>query len=307
MATKEEFLTELIETKYSIENNNFNSDRVKELFRNVNLIMSGKNLNNVKAKSNIIKSFMTTFNVSNFADLTALMITSSENVSIAEYTGSEFLLKELKSLLDTQKTFYKDIDSIKVKGDSFRILFESMENAGEIYTIITFTESIFFKPGKFHMFCDILMDIIRSNNMLESSVYNDLFEDTAIGINSYIETNNMSDLELYVFKFENIDDFFVKMGLGIIIELSEMIKKRLSEVFSDRSSIFRFSFSEYIVISSGSSVIGKKPSYLNDSGILDFNFKGIVLKHRCIKIPYNSNQSIYDIFENIYLLNNTVK
>lgn len=307
MATKEELLAELIETKYAIGNDSFNLDHVKVLFQKIDSMISVKNLNEAKVKSSILKSFIITFNVSNFSDLTALIITSSDNVRIIEYAGSELLLFELKSLIETQKMFYKDIDNIKVKGDNFKVFYESMENDSGIYTIITFTESIFFKPSKFHMLSDILMDIIRSTDMSGNSVYNDLFENTEVGINSYIDANKMNNSELYFFKFENIYDFFVQMGLEIIIELSETIKKKLTEVFSDKSLIFRFSFSEYIVILSGSFAANNKFSDLNDSNFLDFSFKGISLHHRCIKIPYNSNQSVYDIFENIYLLNNNLK
>ena len=38
------------------------------------------------------------------------------------------------------------------------------------------------------MLSDILMDIIRSSDMSGDSGYSDLFEDTLVGICSYIET-----------------------------------------------------------------------------------------------------------------------
>ena len=92
---------------------------------------------------------MITFNLRNFSDLTALLITTSDNVRILEYAGSESLFLELKSLIEIQKMFYKDVDNIKVKGDNFKVLYESMENDNGIYTIITFTESIFLNRVNF--------------------------------------------------------------------------------------------------------------------------------------------------------------
>jgi len=312
MPTTDEMFSELLEAKNSIQNNNFNIERDKKLFEKVNsyLISSATgnaSLYNVNMKSNIFKSFMVTFNVSNFSDLTVLFITSKNTTRILEYAGREELYDEFKKLLDSSINFYKDLDKIKFRGSSFRIFHESMENANGIYTILTVTESIFFKPSQFHILCDILMDITRSTDISTESVFNDLFEDTIIGINSYLAANRINDSEFYLFKFENIYDFFLKMGLEVIIELSDIINKKLIEVFGDRSSIFRFSLSEYIVIQKGNITSDSGFSDLNKCDVIDFNYKGILLQHRFIKIPYKNDQSIYDVFENIFLINDTSK
>lgn len=306
MLKKEELLAELAGIKNSIRNRNLKIEVVENSLQSIDQSLNRHTLLNSTVKSNIIKSFMITFNVSNFSDLTIIFITNSDNMRIVEYSGSEILFNEFKSLMEAHKNFYKDTGSINVNGSTFSMFYEAMENNKGIYTILTITESVFFKPGKFHMLCDILMDIIRSADMSGKSVFNDLFEDTAIGINSYIASISLNDIEIYLFKFENIYDFFLKMGLEIIIELSETIKKKLKEVFGDKSSIFRFSLSEYIVISPEKSPAGNRYSDLNNSNILDFNYKGIVLKHRCVKIPFSNDQSIYDIFENIFLINNNI-
>ena len=302
MTTKDEWLAELIETKYSIQNNKFNPDMVRNSLQKIDSDSLNKSLFKVREQSNLIKSFLITFNVNNFSDLTLLFITTSEGVRIIEYAGTEILFNEFKNLIETDQKFYEDIDKIKVKENSFRIFFESMENDNGLYTVLTITESVFFKPSKFHMLSDILLDIVRSSDISRGPIVNDLFENTVIEISSYISTNNITESEVYLFKFENIYDFFLKMGLEIIIELSETIKKRLWEFFGDKSGIFRFSLSEYIVISSGDFLQDNRSLDLNNSSMLDFIYKGIVLHHRCIKIPYKNNQSIYDIFENISLI-----
>lgn len=306
MTTKDEQLAGLLETKDSIQNNNFDLDKVKDLLKGMNSIPIDKSLNTAVETSNLIKSFLITFNINNFSDFTVLFITSADDTRVIEYAGNELILNEFQNLIQADIKFYKEIDRIKFKENCFRIFFESMENDNGIYTILTVTESVFFKPSKFHMLCDILMDIIRSTDMSRGSIFNDLFEDTVIGISSFITANKISDSEFYLFKFENIYDFFLKMGLEIIIELSETIKKRLTEVFGDKSAIFRFSLSEYIVIVSGDLLPDRKSLDLNNSNTLDFVYKGIVLKHRCIKIPYKSDQSIYDIFENIFLIDHNI-
>jgi hypothetical protein len=307
MTTKEELFAELCEIKNQIKGNNYLIDQTNSSIKKIESELRNSAAFDIGETSNIIKSFLVTFNVSNFSDFTVLFVTVSDELKIMEYAGSEFLLDEFNRLIETEKTFYRDVDSIKVKGDSFRIYFESMENDNGKYTILTFTESPYFKPSLFHMLSDILMDIIRSTNMAHDSIFNDLFEETAIGINSYIAANSIADSEFYLFKFENIYDFFLKMGLEIIIELSETIKKKLTEIFGNQSHIFRYSLSEYIVVSSAEVSHDNKFSDLNNCNTLYFDYKGIVLKHSCIKIPFKKNQSVYDIFETIYLIDNKIK
>lgn len=306
MTTKDEQLAELLEIKDSLRNNNFDPDKVKHLLKEMDSIPINKYLNIAVEKSNLIKSFLITFNINNFSDLTVLFITSADNNRIIEYAGQELLVNEFQNLMQADKKFYKEIDRIKFKENSFRIFFESMENDNGVYTVLTLTESALFKPSKFHMLCDILMDVIRSIDMSRGSIFNDLFEETVIEISSFISANKISDSKFYLFKFENIYDFFLKMGLEIIIELSETIKKRLTEVFGDKSAIFRFSLSEYIVIVSADLLPDYTSLDLNNSSIIDFVYKGIILKHSCIKIPYKSDQSIYDIFENIFLIDHNI-
>lgn len=306
MTTNDELLNEINEIKSSIKSNNINRGEILESIENFNSRISQLTLISNKVKNTLINDLMITFNIKNYSDLTILFITNSDNIRIVESAGLEFLLDEFKILYETDNKFYKNTDNLKVKGGNYRIFYESMENEKGIYTILTMTESAFFKPSNFHMLSDIIMDIIRSTDMSRSSIFNDLFEETIIGINSYLASPELGDLDFYLFKFENIYDFFLKMGLEIIIELSEVIKTRLTEVFGNKSSIFRFSLSEYIVIASEDSPPVIRFSDLNNRNVLDFNYKGIVLQHRCIKIP-NKNKSIYDVFETIYKIENNIK
>lgn len=307
MATREELLTELYEIKYAIGNNNYNAEHAESVLRKIDSMMSGRNILDLKVKSSIIKSLMINFNISNFSDLTALLHISKDRAEVVEYAGNHSLLSELNTLLDNQNLFYKDLDSISIKGDNFKVFYESMENDNGIYTVITFTESFFFKPSKFHMLCDILMDLIRSARMSENSVYNDLFENMEIGINSRIESGGLNNAEFYLFRFDNINDLFNEMGLELIIELFESIKRKITEITGSGSVIIRFTLSEYIVVKAGISAADKMPPMINDSGLSDINFKGIALQCSCMKIPYGENKSVYDLFENIYLLNNDLR
>ena len=300
MNKKSDLFDELLEMKNSIQNNNFDINSVPDELSKIDTIINKNCLLNESIKNNIIKSFFTTFNVSNFSDLTILFISYPDSTKIIEYAGNIDLYNKLKEIIETDKDFFKNIDSIKIKDIKFRFYFESMKNNSGLYTIVTITESRFFMPSKFHMLSDIIMDLIRSSDMSTDSVFNDLFEDTAIQINNSISSDNKDLSELYLFKFENIYNFFLKMGLEIIIELSETIKKKLIESFGDNSTIFRFSLSEYIVISSKLISEDTKYSELNNGNLLDFNYKGIVLQHRCIKIPYTKTQSVYDIFQTIF-------
>lgn len=305
MTLKDKLYTELLDTKYQIQNNRFNIDHIKESFNQIESKLNNHSSDSINSKSNIIKSLLITFNISNFSDLTIIFNISAGVVSIIEYAGNAKLFDEFNRLISDELYFYKQIDVLKIKEETYRIFYETMENNKGSNIILTITESSYFKPSKFHMLGDIIMDIIKSNDMSQESVFNDLFEDTVIEINNYISNNNINDSEFYLFKFENIYDFFIKMGLEIIIELSETIKKTLSVFFNNNSAFFRISLSEYIVISSKDFYKDNRISDLNNR--LDFIYKGIVLQYRCSKIPVKNNKSIYDIFENIYLINNSIK
>lgn len=305
MTAKDQILSELNEIKSSIRDNRFNRFNIAGLLETAESDTSSLITINSDKGNSLIKNLIVTFNIRNFSDFTMLFVRKAGQMQIIESAGLDFTLDEFNLLHETDGEFYKNTESLKTKDNSYRIFYESMEIEKGVYTIITITESVFFKPSKFHMLSDIIMDIVRSTAVSRLSMYNDLFEDTVIGINSYLSTTDVADSEFYLFKFENIYDFFIKMGLEIIIELSVAIKVKLAEIFGGNASIFRFSLSEYIVIAP--SVISQQISFsdLNNRNVIDFSYKGVVLQHRCIKIPHE-NKSIYDIFETIFIINNPV-
>jgi len=303
MIIKDELLSELNELKYSIQNNKFDKVETYDLLEKINSTVSTLSSINNDTKNSQIRNLLITFNIKNYSDLTILFVKTSGKMRILETAGSDILLEEFNLLYESDDLFYINTESIKVKGSHLRLFYESMENEKGVYTILTITESVFFKPSKFHMLADIIMEIIRSTDMSRDSIFNDLFEETIIGINSYLASADVKNLDFYLFKFENIYDFFLKMGLEIIIELSETIREKLKEIFGEKVSIFRFSLSEYIVIVSIDTSSAISFSDLNNRNVFDFNYKGIVLQHRCIKISHQ-NKSIYDIFETIFKVDN---
>ncbi|PKL18347.1 MAG: hypothetical protein CVV49_06495 [Spirochaetae bacterium HGW-Spirochaetae-5] len=305
MTSKDKILSQLNGIRSSIRDNNFNRSNISGLLKEAESEISSLITINPGTDNSLIKNLIVTFNIKNFSDFTMLFVIKSGQMQIIESAGSDFILDEFNLLHKTDIEFYKNTESLKIKGNSYRIFYESMEIEKGVYTILTITESVFFKPSKFHMLSDIIMDIVRSTAVSRVSMYNDLFEDTVIGINSYLSTTDVVDSEFYLFKFENIYDFFLKMGLEIIIELSEAIKIKLTEVFGENASIFRFSLSEYIVIAPSVTSQQIRFSDLNNRNVIDFSYKGVVLQHRCIKIPHE-NKSIYDIFETIFIINNPV-
>ncbi len=305
MTPKDQILFELNDIKYSLRDNSFNRFNTSGLLKTAESNISSLITINPYTGNSLIKNLIITFNIKNFSDFTILFVIKSGQVQIIESAGSDFILNEFNILKETDIEFYINTESLKVKDNSYRIFHESMEIEKGVYTILTVTESAFFKPSKFHMLSDIIMDIVRSTSVSRVSMFNDLFEDTIISINTYLSTTNVVDSEFYLFKFENIYDFFTKMGLEILIELSEAIKIKLTEVFGDNASIFRFSLSEYIVITPSVSSQLIRFSDLNNRNVIDFSYKGVVLQHRCIKIPHQ-NKSIYDIFESIFRINNPV-
>jgi hypothetical protein len=129
--------------------------------------------------------------------------------------------------------------------------------------------------------------------------YLDLFEQTIIDINNYLNGNEITDSELFLFTFNKIYDSFNTMDLGIILDISESIKEKLKIIFNQKAAIFRFSLAEYIVIPENDYIPEHTMSDFNNSHVINFTYKGVVLRHSCTKISFD-NHSIYKIFENIY-------
>jgi hypothetical protein len=84
-----------------------------------------------------------------------------------------------------------------------------------------------------------------------------------------------------------------------MLDISESIKAQLKKIFKQRAAIFRFSLSEYIAIPGRDYLPAYTLLELNNNSEINFSYKGAVLQHSCTKIS-SDNQSIYNIFENIY-------
>jgi len=306
MKSRDDLLNSLSELKYSIMNSDFRSESVFSSLQKFDSDLTDLKSNSMYQKNNIIKSFLITFNISCFSDFTILFLTSSDQVSIIEYAGNKHIFNEVNNMFDQEINFYKDMDKLDIGRDYFRIYYESMETDNGIYTLMTLTESALFKPSKFHMVGDILMDIIRSGDRTDNSVIEDLFENAVVQLNTFINNNTIIEPELYLFIFENIQDFFLEVGFEILLEISETIKKNILEVFGNKSGIVALSLSRYIVISPENSLSEEKIIELKNRTLIDFSYKGIVLQYNCIRVPYNKNNSIYDIIENIFPISNII-
>jgi len=306
MKSRDDLLNSLSELKYSIMNSDFRSESVFSSLQKFDSDLTDLKSNSMYQKNNIIKSFLITFNISCFSDFTILFLTSSDQVSIIEYAGNKHIFNEVNNMFDQEINFYKDMDKLDIGRDYFRIYYESMGTDNGIYTLMTLTESALFKPSKFHMVGDILMDIIRSGDRTDNSVIEDLFENAVVQLNTFINNNTIIEPELYLFIFENIQDFFLEVGFEILLEISETIKKNILEVFGNKSGIVALSLSRYIVISPENSLSEEKIIELKNRTLIDFSYKGIVLQYRCIRVPYNKNNSIYDIIENIFPISNII-
>jgi hypothetical protein len=296
---KEEFLAELEEIKNLIINKSFNLDQVNNSLLQIEESLNNAPRFNAARKSNILKSLLITFNLTNFSDLTFIFDLPSERVNVIEYAGDEILIGEVKVLIDSDSQFLKETDSIKIKGCNYRLFYESIDFNDKNYFIISMTESNLYSIAKFHALCNIAFDIIRYIYSSNETIYRDLFQKTIIDVNTYMNDNLMTDSELFLFRFKKIYSSFYTMDLGIMLDISESIKEQLKKIFKQRAAIFRFSLSEYIAIPERDYLPAYTLLELNNNSEVNFSYKGVVLQHSCTKISAN-NQSIYNIFENIY-------
>ena len=296
---KEELLAELEEIKNSIINKSFNLEQVENSLLGIEESLDKAPRFNSAYKYNILKNLLITFNLTYLSDITLILDLSSDILNILSYAGDEILLNEFRVLMESDNQFFKNMNSIKIKNSSYDLIYESLNLNDNVYAILSMTESKLFKPEKFHVLCNMIFDIIRYSHASDETIFRDLFEQTVIDINNYIDDNQITDSELFLFKFNKIYDSFHTMDLGIILDISESIKEQLKIIFKQRVAIFRFSLSEYIVIPENDYMPEYTISDLNNANEINFKYKGVVLKHSCTKISFD-NQSIYNIFENIY-------
>ncbi len=302
MKSMDDLFNRVAELQYSIINSDLNTGSASLILNELDTDLRKSQHDSIGKGNSIIRSFLITFNINCFSDLTILFLSSSGKISIIEYAGNETVFTEVKVMFEHEINFFKDMDKLNVKGNYYRIFYESMENDNGLYTLLTFTESAFFKPSRFHMLADVLMDIIRSGDKTENSVIEDFFENAVVQLNTFINKSTIAEPEMYLFIFENIHDFFLEMGLDVLIELSGTIRKKMLEEFGSQSGVIALSLSRYIVISPAGNLSDNKIMKLKNSTLMEFSYKGIMLQYHCIRIPFN-NDSIYDIIENIFHVN----
>jgi len=263
-------------------------------------LIAGVPVSDIK-KETIIKEFFITFNKSNMSDLTLLLRTGTGRSEILEAAGSGLYLEHIESMLLENPLFFKDLSSVQIKGGNLRLFHETMITDKASYTLLAITGSFFFKASKFHMLSDIIMDLIRSGDKATKPIYNDLFEDVLVAINTMLYQEKGSIRSIQIFKFEYIPLFIADIGIVSIIELSDSIYARLNEAFRDRASIFRISLDSFLVFFMKESGTGE----LHDETVhkkvkLDFVYRGIVLPRFNGVIPYRDSMTVYDLFEEIY-------
>lgn len=300
MATRDEILSELAENRQLIKNNSIGDEEAHRILLKYSSWLNNTGIYPSSPKYNSIKSFLVTFNVSNFADLTLIINNNTDAIKVLEYAGDNSLLNELKDLIKTECDFFRNTDFFISRDEKFRLYFEMMKNDNGDYIILSLTQSALFKPSRFHIMCDIIMDLIRYADISRESVFNDLFENNLVGINKCLSESGNPETEFFLFRFENISSFYKKIGLQITTELSDLITGKLKGKFGNDSAVFRITLTNYLIM------IRKDMNLVADSDeiikkVNEFQFNGIILSYRIFKIPFNSDRTVYDLFE--YILN----
>ena len=251
-------------------------------------------------RNNIIRSFLVNFNVSNMAEATILIRYKDETHHIIEHSGVPLCATQISEMLSGDPYFYKNTDTLNINGGRQKIYFESMTTEKASYTLLTISESNFFRPSRFHMLSDILMDIIRSGDVISRPLYNDLFEDVIVDINGFLTNRKKPVSQVILFRFEYISDFIENIGIISLIELSDSILNRLNELFTEKASIFRISLSRFLIFFGDVADASGNMLEYQRRGKLEFSYRGIVLPHHHLAISYTDGDTVYDLFENIF-------
>ena len=235
------------------------------------------------------------------AEATVLIRYRDDKCLIIEKSGAEPYTGYISELLEGDRYFYKNTDRLEYRGRQQKIFFETMTTEKASYTLLTMSESSFFRPSRFHILSDILMDIIRSGDVILKPLYSDLFEDVIVEINSLLAAESKSIGPITLFKFEYIPDFIKNIGIVSLIELSNSILHRLNDHFREEAFIFRISIARFLIF-----FRNDKNGYdtfleYQKKGKLDFSYRGIVLPHHHFRINYQEGDTVYNLFEKIYI------
>jgi len=306
MNTKSKLIEDILELKENISNEYISADeattRLNEFmqFNNTDLTKSSEK------KFSSLKSLLVIFNISNFSDMSILFALNNSVLKIIEESGEIALSNKTKEFMEDDPEFYKNIDNIEIEGLYYRLYYESMSINNTTYTLLSLTLSRNFRATRFHILCDIIMDYIRSTEEQKKGLFNDLFDYTVVELTKFISLFEESEPVVFFFRFEYISGFFNKMGLAAIIEMHHHIKNKFTELFGIGASIIRLSLSSYVVIAQHKED-GKHFGDMITKTKIDFSFKSILLPYTVIQVPYKKDNSIYDIFENVNLLNNYLR
>jgi len=254
-------------------------------------------------KANALKSLMIIFNITNFSDMTILFSTNDSNIEIVEESGDPLLCHIFKEYIKDDPDFFKGLEKFETGGSYYNLFSESMTTDYDVYTLLSLTLSRNFRSTRFHILSDIVMDYIKSSREARKGIYNDLFDYTVIELTKFISRFEDNEPVVFFFRYEYISEFFNKIGLATIIEMSHHIKYKLTELFGSDVSVIRLSLSSYVAVAArkeGDSDFG----VMITRNRINFSFKGILLPYTVVQVPYKKENSIYDIFENVNLLNN---
>lgn len=289
---KENIIDDLISTEQAITSLNDFENRYKVL----PLAQFGE-------KSTALKSLLILFNITNFSDVSILFYNNNSDLSVIEEAGNRSLCRKIEEFIKDDPLFYKWIEKIEFGGLYFRLFAESMIKENSVYTLISLTSSRNFRSTRFHVLCDIIMDYLKSIGETKKGIYNDLFDYTIIELTKFISLFEDNEPAVFFFRYEYISEFFNKIGIAAIIEMSHYIKQKLIELFGNSISVIRLSLSNYVVVAPRNEG-GADFGAMITRNRINFSYKGILLPYTVVEVPYKKENSIYDIFENVNLLNN---
>lgn len=299
-------IVEITELKENIINDNITAEQAIETIGRIKNSLLNEPIVPSSEKAGALKSLMIIFNISNYSDITIFFKTKGSIYEIIEKAGDSFLCQRIEELLSEDTVFFTGMDRIELGGVYYSLNYESMSIEEMHHTVLSLTRSKNFKSTRFHMLCDLIMDYNKAVKDGRNGLFNDLFDHTVIEFTKFISLFENYEPHVYFFKFEYISEFYSRIGLATIIEMSRHIKHRLLDIFGKEVSIIRLSLSSYVIVTSRETKTSDIEETMTKKRII-FNFKGIILPYTVVQVPYKKENSIYDIFENVYLLSNYLK
>lgn len=239
-------------------------------------------------------------NIENFSLHTGIFLLHAQGVArIASYgieSADQIILDVLRSIRGSFRSkFYRRIRPIEgtcLKQDLHIYVFQSSDK--NLAVIAALSSSPYFNKKSFIYYGNFLETLFpdrRTNPYGTSNVFH--------AIEKQMETvSTTHDLYAYLVCFPDLDRIFSHTGIHTLFDVSNTIKKTLSDEWGEQHQTYTLSIKEYAVLIS----VPKGSGHAVEEKRIDFAFKRIPLPHNSAFVRLDQGDAFYTLTETLFSL-----